>query len=85
MPGVSLASLETMTSAQPRRHPWALEAGTWLPAGLSYASELSAETDPQSVSRLLALCAAGRRNVRLCPDFADRVGPKTEFVVVVCV
>ena len=48
-----------MTSAQPRRHPWAVEAGTWLPAGLSYASELSAESDPRSVSRLLDLCRGG--------------------------
>ena len=59
MPGVSLASLEVVTSAQPRRHPWAAEAGTWLPAGLSYTAELSAWSDPQSVSRLLDLCRGG--------------------------
>ena len=59
MPGVSLASLEVVTSAQPRLHPWAAEAGTWLPAGLSYAAELGAGSDPQSVSRLLDLCRGG--------------------------
>ena len=59
MAGVSLASLESVTSTRPRLHPWLEEAGSWLPAGLSFAAELAIKPDLESVSRLLDLCRGG--------------------------
>ena len=52
-----------MTSPQPWLHPWLVEAGTWLPAGLAHATQLAVSSevssDLASVSRLLSLCRDG--------------------------
>ena len=54
MGGVSLASLQTLTSAP---HPWL--AGSWLTSGISRAAALATGTDIMSVSRLLTMCKGG--------------------------
>ena len=59
MGGVSLDSLQSLTSAQPHPHPWMAEAGSWLPAGLGLAADLATGSDLESVSRLLNLCKNG--------------------------
>ena len=59
MGGVSLVSLQSLTSAQPQPHPWMAEAGSWLSSGFCVAADLATGSDLESVSRLLDLCKKG--------------------------